>query len=146
MTKDGNSLHSEVSHRTESQSKLSNEADCRQDSPRTEEGSKSDMQNVEGASSLACGSPINHPADNSSNSQPQESVYHVKWVTFKSKQVPIITQNENGPCPLLAIMNVLMLQGKVKLPTMLEIVTSGQLMEYLGDCIFENAPKVSACI
>ena len=34
--------------------------------------------------------------------------------------------------------------GKLKLPAALDIVSSGQLMEYLGDCIFENAPNVSA--
>lgn len=76
---------------------------------------------------------------------PLQSVYHVKWIKFKNKPHAIITQNENGPCPLLAIMNVLLLQGKVKLPAMMEMVTSGQLMEYLGDCIFENAPKVCSC-
>uniref|UniRef100_A0A0E9PD94 Ubiquitin carboxyl-terminal hydrolase n=1 Tax=Anguilla anguilla TaxID=7936 RepID=A0A0E9PD94_ANGAN len=29
------------------------------------------------------------------------------------RNTPIITQNENGPCPLLAIMNVLLLAWKV---------------------------------
>ncbi|KAH9518719.1 Ubiquitin carboxyl-terminal hydrolase MINDY-2 [Bulinus truncatus] len=71
----------------------------------------------------------------------QESVYYIKWITFGETNVPIITQNENGPCPLLAIMNVLLLKGKVKLAPMLEMVTSEQLMTYLGDCIFENMPQ-----
>lgn len=75
-----------------------------------------------------------------------ESVYHIKWVSFKGAKVPIVTQNENGPCPLLAVMNVLLLQGRIKFPAMIEMVTSGQLMEYLGDCVFENAPEVSAFI
>ena len=78
----------------------------------------------------------------SSDKAPIQSVYHVKWIKFKGNTVAIITQNENGPCPLLAIMNVLLLKEKIKLPGMIEMVTSGQLMEYLGDCIFENAPKV----
>lgn len=43
----------------------------------------------------------------------QESVYYIKWITFGTCNVPIITQNENGPCPLLAIMNVLLLKEKV---------------------------------
>lgn len=41
------------------------------------------------------------------------SVYYIKWVVFGTNKVPIITQNENGPCPLLALMNVLLLKGKV---------------------------------
>lgn len=45
----------------------------------------------------------------------QESVYYIKWISFGQASVPIITQNENGPCPLLAIMNVLLLKGKVSI-------------------------------
>lgn len=39
--------------------------------------------------------------------------YLVKWITWKEKKTPIITQSENGPCPLLAIMNTLFLRWKV---------------------------------
>ncbi|XP_025088255.1 ubiquitin carboxyl-terminal hydrolase MINDY-1-like isoform X2 [Pomacea canaliculata] len=70
-----------------------------------------------------------------------DSVYYIKWITFDNAKVPIITQNENGPCPLLAIMNVLLLKGKVKLAPMLEMVTSEQLMAYLGECVIENMPQ-----
>lgn len=41
--------------------------------------------------------------------------YLVKWITWKEKKTPIITQSENGPCPLLAIMNTLFLRWKVGL-------------------------------
>lgn len=70
-----------------------------------------------------------------------ESVYYIKWILFDGNKVPIITQNENGPCPLLAIMNVLLLKGKVRLAPMLEMVTSEQLMAYLGECVIENMPQ-----
>lgn len=71
-----------------------------------------------------------------------DSVYYIKWIMFNGGKVPIITQNENGPCPLLAIMNVLLLKGKIKLAPMLEMVTSEQLMAYLGECVIESMPKV----
>lgn len=45
---------------------------------------------------------------------PGQSVYHIKWVRWKEENTPVITQNENGPCPLLAIMNVLLLAWKVR--------------------------------
>lgn len=45
--------------------------------------------------------------------------YLVKWITWKEKKTPIITQSENGPCPLLAIMNTLFLRWKVKVWWML---------------------------
>nr|KAG5702894.1 hypothetical protein BaRGS_034667 [Batillaria attramentaria] len=41
-------------------------------------------------------------------------------------------------------MNVLLLKGKVRLAPMLEMVTSEQLMAYLGDCVFESMPQVLA--
>ncbi|XP_076330301.1 ubiquitin carboxyl-terminal hydrolase MINDY-2-like isoform X1 [Tachypleus tridentatus] len=81
---------------------------------------------------------------NSASSSPtkiHQSAYHIKWIDWKDKKVPVITQNENGPCPLIAIMNVLILKEKITLPSMMEIITPGQLMEYLGDCILENMPK-----
>lgn len=43
-----------------------------------------------------------------------QSLYHIKWIKWREEITPIITQNENGPCPLLAIMNVLLLAWKVK--------------------------------
>ena len=43
-----------------------------------------------------------------------QSIYHIKWIKWKEQNTPIITQNENGPCPLLAIMNVLLLAWKVR--------------------------------
>lgn len=77
-----------------------------------------------------------------SGSSQGESVYYVKWITFNNSKVPIITQNENGPCPLLAVMNVLLLKGKVRLAPIVEMITSEQLMAHLGDCVVESMPKV----
>uniref|UniRef100_A0A8C6ZV68 Ubiquitin carboxyl-terminal hydrolase n=1 Tax=Nothoprocta perdicaria TaxID=30464 RepID=A0A8C6ZV68_NOTPE len=57
----------------------------------------------------AAGAPL--PA--SKERFPGQSVYHIKWVRWKEENTPVITQNENGPCPLLAIMNVLLLAWKV---------------------------------
>ncbi|MBN3275700.1 MINY2 hydrolase, partial [Polyodon spathula] len=70
-----------------------------------------------------------------------QSIYHIKWIKWKEENTPIITQNENGPCPLLAIMNVLLLAWKVKMPPMMEMITAEQLMEYLGDYILDAKPK-----
>jgi len=74
--------------------------------------------------------------------QALESLYHIKWIKWKGINTPIITQNENGPCPLLAIVNVLLLQRRIHLPSQQTFITSGQLMEYIGDCILEESPKV----
>lgn len=69
-----------------------------------------------------------------------ESIHQIKWVHFNKKQVPIITQNENGPCPLLALINVLLLQNRVTLSTQSGIVSASQLMAHLGDNVLQNVP------
>lgn len=93
--------------------------------------------NDAGAASLK----VTKDGASSSSSSSVLSIYHLKWIHFKSKKIPVITQNENGPCPLLAIMNVLLLQGRVTLESGLELITSEQLMDHLDECILENVPK-----
>ncbi|MEQ2165155.1 Ubiquitin carboxyl-terminal hydrolase MINDY-1 [Goodea atripinnis] len=73
--------------------------------------------------------------------------YLVKWITWKEKKTPIITQSENGPCPLLAIMNTLFLRWKnmsdamavlPKLSTGLDVnvrFTGVTDFEYTPECI-----------
>ncbi|KAG8575847.1 hypothetical protein GDO81_009687 [Engystomops pustulosus] len=78
---------------------------------------------------------------------PGQSVYHIKWIRWKEQSTPIVTQNENGPCPLLAIMNVLLLAWKNmsdamailhKLQTGLDVnvkFTGVRVFEYTPECI-----------
>ncbi|XP_041739804.1 ubiquitin carboxyl-terminal hydrolase MINDY-1-like [Coregonus clupeaformis] len=70
--------------------------------------------------------------------------YFVKWITWKEKKTPIITQSENGPCPLLAIMNTLFLRWKAKLPTQTEVITTEDLMAHLGECVLSIKPREKA--
>jgi hypothetical protein len=72
-----------------------------------------------------------------------DCIYHLKWIVWHDRKAPIVTQNENGPCPLIAISNILLLRGKIMLPSAMEIITAKQLMEYIGDMILQNIPKVS---
>eukprot|EP01006_Ploeotia_vitrea_P031391 TRINITY_DN63727_c0_g1_i1.p2 TRINITY_DN63727_c0_g1~~TRINITY_DN63727_c0_g1_i1.p2 ORF type:complete len:398 (-),score=68.27 TRINITY_DN63727_c0_g1_i1:2271-3419(-) len=46
-----------------------------------------------------------------------DTEYQVKTIAYGGKFVPIIMQNENGPCPLIALCNVLLLRGKMHLPS-----------------------------
>ena len=61
-----------------------------------------------------------------------KQIYHVKWISFQQTRCPIITQNVNGPCPLLSMANVLLLRGKMSLPDGCEVVSSEQLLERVG--------------
>lgn len=54
--------------------------------------------------------PLPPPRDDGVN------LYNVKRVSFFGRQdVPVICQNENGPCPLIGIANVLLLRGVLSL-------------------------------
>lgn len=64
--------------------------------------------------------------------------YSIKWIKFRNKQCAIITQNENGCCPLLAIMNVLLLRGKITIPLSTKLITYDQMIVFLANLILEN--------
>lgn len=66
------------------------------------------------SSSAAAGSSQQPLPPSAKERFPGQSVYHIKWMRWKEENTPVITQNENGPCPLLAIMNVLLLAWKVR--------------------------------
>ena len=38
----------------------------------------------------------------------------IKWIEFNYEHLPILLQNVNGPCPLLAIFNILLLRKRVR--------------------------------
>ena len=70
-----------------------------------------------------------------------ESWYQIKWIHWKSKRVPILVQNQNGPCPLIALCNVLFLRGIVNLKSTLEIISSEALLQLLLNQMLERTPK-----
>ena len=70
--------------------------------------------------------------ESSNESSEMDNIYHVKWISWNTNKIPIVTQNSNGPCPMLAIANVLLLRGKMKLQDGCEMISSEQLLEHLG--------------
>ncbi len=70
------------------------------------------------------------------NHTPESTNYSIKWIEFNKIKIPIIMQNENGPCPLIAICNVLLLRENMGLRPNLESITSVDLMHKLADTLF----------
>jgi len=60
------------------------------------------------------------PASNTAADQPTPPpppMHRLKHVQLPGgRGVPVVMQSENGPCPLLAIANVLLLRGNISLP------------------------------
>ncbi|KAF9988344.1 hypothetical protein BGZ75_009596 [Mortierella antarctica] len=72
----------------------------------------------------------------------------IDWIdpaTGIEKRIKIITQNENGPCPLLALCNTLILQGKVAIrPYDRPTIGYGHLLELLADYLLNEDLSESA--
>ncbi|KAK2830945.1 hypothetical protein Q5P01_018876 [Channa striata] len=119
-------------------------------SPSTEVPSLKDDEMLEATGGAFPGNAAAPPAaapTSSAAPEPAPSMpayYLVKWITWKEKKTPIITQSENGPCPLLAIMNTLFLRWKAKLPAQTEVVTTEELMAHLGECVLSVTPREKA--
>ncbi|KAM9494706.1 ubiquitin carboxyl-terminal hydrolase MINDY-1 isoform 2-T4 [Clarias gariepinus] len=103
-----------------------------------------DVMSVE-AGQATVSTPPSGPLSGPSSAPPSvQEHYYVKWITWKGEKTPIITQSENGPCPLLAIMNVLFLRWKAKLPAQTEVITIEELMAHLGECVLSIKPREKA--
>ena len=57
--------------------------------------------------------------------------FSTKTVSFHGDTKRIVLQNENGPCPLLAILNALILQGRLQLPSGSTKLDSSKLQHLL---------------
>lgn len=54
-----------------------------------------------------------------------QATYRLKAIEFgqSRRKVKVVMQNENGPCPLLAVANVLLLRNVISLPASAPDVT-----------------------
>ena len=57
-----------------------------------------------------------------------------------------MTQNANGPCPLLALCNVLLLKGKMYIAPGTTAISSNELLNNLATIMFELMPQVRVII
>eukprot|EP00930_Biecheleria_cincta_P073653 TRINITY_DN60929_c0_g1_i1.p1 TRINITY_DN60929_c0_g1~~TRINITY_DN60929_c0_g1_i1.p1 ORF type:complete len:412 (-),score=105.27 TRINITY_DN60929_c0_g1_i1:45-1280(-) len=63
--------------------------------------------------------------------------YRIKDITFFGSRRKILLQSKNGPCPLLAICNVLLLRNTLKINPDARYITFHELVELLSDLLFE---------
>eukprot|EP00923_Selenidium_pygospionis_P055646 GHVN01096900.1.p1 GENE.GHVN01096900.1~~GHVN01096900.1.p1 ORF type:complete len:448 (+),score=35.28 GHVN01096900.1:790-2133(+) len=64
-----------------------------------------------------------------------DDLFTIKLIRFNGKTVPTLCQNQNGPCPLLAIANVLLLRGHLCLDHTLKVVPLSQIISKTGSLI-----------
>ncbi|CAN8308305.1 unnamed protein product [Cochlearia groenlandica] len=73
----------------------------------------------------------------------EEVMYKTKSIQFLGRNTPIILQNENGPCPLLAICNVLLLRNNLNLNPDCYEVSQERLMSLVVDRLIDSNSKVN---
>jgi hypothetical protein len=78
------------------------------------------------------------------NAQQQEKMdddnnfFRLKAIPFGQRLVPILAQNENGPCPLLAIANALLLRGSIEIHPDHPQVSYEELVTLVGDYLLHS--------
>ncbi|KAJ0104694.1 hypothetical protein Patl1_18651 [Pistacia atlantica] len=73
----------------------------------------------------------------------KECMHKTKTIQFFGRTTPIILQNDNGPCPLLAICNVLLLKNDLKLSPDTGEVSQEKLLALVADRLIESNSNVN---
>mmetsp|Transcript_48435 Transcript_48435/g.135957 ORF Transcript_48435/g.135957 Transcript_48435/m.135957 type:complete len:175 (-) Transcript_48435:567-1091(-) len=68
----------------------------------------------------------------------EETYFQLKPITFLNRRVSILLQNENGPCPLLAICNVLLLRNAISIHEDIPSVSLETLLRLVANPLLEN--------
>ncbi|XP_073047772.1 uncharacterized protein [Primulina eburnea] len=89
------------------------------------------------SSSSAVAQPL--PDDEAKREEHEkEMVHRTKVVQFLGRTTPIILQNDNGPCPLLAICNVLSLKNSLNLSPDIPEVSQEKLLSLVAERLIDS--------
>ncbi|XP_073302475.1 uncharacterized protein [Primulina huaijiensis] len=72
----------------------------------------------------------------------KEMVHRTKVVQFLGRTTPIILQNDNGPCPLLAICNVLSLKNSLNLSPDIPEVSQEKLLSLVAERLIDSNSNI----
>ncbi|KAH1080365.1 hypothetical protein J1N35_020126 [Gossypium stocksii] len=72
----------------------------------------------------------------------KDCTYRTKAIQFLGRTTPIILQNDNGPCPLLAICNVLLLSNNLNLSPDIAEVSQEKLLSLVAERLIDSNSNV----
>ncbi|KAI3453639.1 hypothetical protein Pfo_010302 [Paulownia fortunei] len=72
----------------------------------------------------------------------KEMVHRTKVIQFLGRTTPIILQNDNGPCPLLAICNVLSLKNSLNLSPDISEVSQEKLLSLVAERLIDSNSNI----
>ncbi|KAL9246765.1 hypothetical protein vseg_020259 [Gypsophila vaccaria] len=98
------------------------------------------------SSSSSSSSPEEHPPTEPPpkprDSQNDVVLHKTKPIQFFGRSSPIILQNDNGPCPLLAICNVLLLRNQLSLNGDITEVSQEKLLSLVAERLIDSNSNV----
>ncbi|KAL8114526.1 hypothetical protein AgCh_021405 [Apium graveolens] len=72
----------------------------------------------------------------------EELTHKTKIIQFFGRSTPIILQNDNGPCPLLAICNVLLLKNNLNLSPDIPEISQERLLSLVAERLIDSNSNV----
>ncbi|KAH6778974.1 hypothetical protein C2S52_010211 [Perilla frutescens var. hirtella] len=72
----------------------------------------------------------------------KEMVHKTKVIQFLGRTAPIILQNDNGPCPLLAICNILSLKNSLNLSPDIPEVSQEKLLSLVAERLIDSNTNI----
>ncbi|KAE8710823.1 hypothetical protein F3Y22_tig00110319pilonHSYRG00422 [Hibiscus syriacus] len=73
----------------------------------------------------------------------KECMHKTKPIQFLGRTTPIILQNDNGPCPLLAICNILLLRNNLSLSPDIAEVSQEKLLSLVAERLIDSNSNVN---
>jgi ubiquitin carboxyl-terminal hydrolase MINDY-1/2 len=70
-----------------------------------------------------------------------ELYFPLKDIWFLGRRTRILCQNENGPCPLLAIANVMILRNRLSIHPDISAVSLSELIQEVGNCFLDSSER-----
>ncbi|KAL3499432.1 hypothetical protein ACH5RR_038525 [Cinchona calisaya] len=70
-------------------------------------------------------------------------MYKTKFIKFLGRRTRIILQNENGPCPLIAICNVLLLKHNLSLGPYIPDISQERLLSFVAERLIDSNSNVN---
>lgn len=64
--------------------------------------------------------------------------YKLKAIKFLERDVPVVIQNENGPCPLIALANVLLLRNQIHVSVDCPEVSQERLLALIAGFLLDS--------
>ncbi|KAF3448465.1 hypothetical protein FNV43_RR09178 [Rhamnella rubrinervis] len=73
----------------------------------------------------------------------KECIHKTKVIQFLGRTTPIVLQNDNGPCPLLAICNVLLLRNNLNLSPEIAEVSQEKLLSLVAERLIDSNSNIN---